>query len=126
MYKSTFGTNVPAQIQFANEHEYYQALGYLAKSDGTTSIHWEHNENQGAWGSEGRIHFYSATPGIPGFFKLTAGRGNVQHRTNCNEFIENIVINNSFVIGGMQDRSSIRATIPKKFIADFDYGLTLP
>lgn len=53
MYKQNFGHN--SQIQFANEHEFYKFLGYLAKSDGSTSLVWEHNENQGAWGSEGRI-----------------------------------------------------------------------
>ena len=58
MYRANFGTKTPPQIQFTSESQYYQALGYLAKSDGTSSIHWEHNENQGAWGSEGRIHFY--------------------------------------------------------------------
>ena len=56
MYKNGFGTQ--NQISFNNESKYYQVLGYLAKSDGTTSIHWENNEMLGAWGSEGRIHFY--------------------------------------------------------------------
>ena len=51
MYKQNFG--IKNQMQFANEHEFYKLLGYLAKSDGSTSLAWEHNENQGAWGSEG-------------------------------------------------------------------------
>lgn len=125
MYRANFGTNTPPQIQFTSENQYYQALGYLAKSDGTSSIHWEHNENQGAWGSEGRIHFYISNPPIPGYFKLTAGTGNVINRTNCNEFIQNIVTNNMFVIGGTQNVANIRATIPPIFISDFNYGLTL-
>lgn len=50
MYKQSFGTN--GQIQFANEHEYYKFLGFLARSDGSTSIVWEHNEEQGAWINE--------------------------------------------------------------------------
>lgn len=53
MYQQSFGRN--GQVQFANEHEFYKFWGYLAKSDGSTSLVWEHNENQGAWGSEGRI-----------------------------------------------------------------------
>lgn len=57
MYKQNFGHN--SQIQFANEHEFYKFLGYLAKSDGSTSLVWEHNENQGAWGSEGRIQIHT-------------------------------------------------------------------
>lgn len=37
------------QMQFADDHEFYQFLGYLAKSDGSSSLVWEHNEDQGAW-----------------------------------------------------------------------------
>ena len=125
MYKANFGTNNPPQIQFNNENEYYQALGYLAKSDGSTSLHWENNENQGAWGSEGRIHFYVRNPLIPGFFKPTAGTGNIISRTNCNEFVKNIVINHSFVMGDTQDIVAIRNTIPASYISDFNHGLTL-
>lgn len=125
MYRTSFGTNTPPQIQFTSESQYYQALGYLAKSDGTSSIHWEHNENQGAWGSEGRIHFYVDNPSIPGFFKPTAGTGNVRIRTNCNEFIENIVNNHHFVMGGIQDVDNVRKTIPESFLNDFDNGLRL-
>lgn len=125
MYQDNFGTNTPPQIQFNNENEYYQALGYLAKSDGTSSIHWENNENQGAWGSEGRIHFYINNPAIPGYFKLTAGTGNIISRTNCNEFIKNIVTNNNFVMGSVQNIANIKNTIPINFLNDFNTGLTL-
>ena len=55
MYKSRFGRN--GQVNFSCPEDYYELLGYLAKSDGTTSITWENNEDQGAWGSEGRICF---------------------------------------------------------------------
>ena len=49
MYKSRFGRN--GQVNFSSPEDYYELLGYLAKSDGTTSITWENNEDQGAWGS---------------------------------------------------------------------------
>lgn len=122
MYKSNFRTQ--NQIRFKSESEYYQALGYLAKSD-KTSIHWERNEQQGAWGSEGRIHFYVQNPNIPGYFRLTAGTGNIYYRTNCNEFIQNLVIDHNFVMGSSQNIDEIRKTIPKQYINDFEYGLTL-
>lgn len=125
MYRTSFGTNTPPQIQFTSESQYYETLGYLAKSDGTSSIHWEHNENQGAWGSEGRIHFYVSNPSIPGFFKFTAGRGKVVNRTNCNEFIENIVTNHNFIMGGIQNIATIRTTVPTQFINNFNNGLIL-
>ena len=57
MYKSYFGRN--GQVRFSSPKEYYELLGYLAKSDGLTSLTWENNEDQGAWGSEGRICFHT-------------------------------------------------------------------
>ena len=109
MYKNSFGTK--NQVHFTSENEYYEALGYLAKSDGTTSIVWEHNEEQGAWGSEGRIHIYTNNFPFINNCKLTAGNGNIRHRTNCNEFIKNIVIDRGdnyywFSIGGSVDSAA--------------------
>ena len=123
MYKSGFGTK--GQIKFNSEKEYYQALGYLAKSDGTSAVVWENNEQQGAWGNEGRIHFYIENLSIPGSFKLTAGVGNIKYRVNCNDFVENLTKNHNFVYGGKQNKQNIKNTIPSEFQDDFEYGLTL-
>jgi len=116
-----YGTQ--GQISFNSDTEYYQALGYLAKSDGTTSLTWENNENQGAWG-EGRIHFYIENPQITGYFRHTKGTGNVVSRVNCNEFLANLYQNHNFVNGATQDIDAIRTTIPSKYISDFNYGLS--
>ena len=43
------------QVSFRDLHEYYFALGFLA-NEKNAEIRWENNEEQGAWGSEGRIH----------------------------------------------------------------------
>lgn len=123
MYKNNFGTN--AQIQFHNEHEYYEFLGYLAKSDGTTSISFEHNENQGAWGSEGRILFYRDSYPFSAYVKHTNGTGNIISRVNCNEFIDNIFVHHGFVEGATQNISNIRSTVPDAYLVDFDRGLSL-
>ena len=99
----------------------------MAKNDGTSSIHWEHNEEQGAWGSEGRIHVSRNAASFPGYFAnaFTAGVGRVLHRINCNEFVEYIVNNHSFELGAVQNQANIRATIPPTYLADFDRGLAL-
>ena len=124
MYKSSFGSK--GQIQFANEHEYYTFLGYLAKSDGSISIVWEHNENQGAWGSEGRIQVHISNMPNIGQLAITAGNGgDVISRINCNEFVENICTNHGFNYGKNQDIIKIRQTIPLQYQADFDKGLNL-
>lgn len=122
MYKSSFGTS--GQVQFANEHEYYKFLGYLAKSDGSTCLVWEHNEEQGAWASEGRIQILRPLP-YPFNLSLTAGVSNIIARVNCNEFIENIRANHNFITGTSQNSAAIRSTIPPQYLQDFDDGMAL-
>lgn len=124
MYKQRFGTN--GQIQFDNENQYYQLLGYLAKSNGSTSIVWEHNEDQGAWGSEGRIQIHTHNMPQIGHYTLTAGNGgNVISRINCNEFVDNLRANHNFRYGKTQDVDAIRTTIPETFLIDFESGLSM-
>lgn len=113
------------QISFNSDSQYYKALGYLAKSDGTTSLTWENNKEQGAWGSEGRIHFYVDNPKISGYFKHTKGTGNIVSRVNCNEFILNLYQNHNFINANNQNIENIRSTVPSQYIDDFNYGLTL-
>ena len=122
MYRRSFGSN--GQVQFNNENEYYQLIGYLAKSDGSSSIVWEHNEEQGAWASEGRIQLFTQIPDIF-HLSLTAGVGNIWRRVNCNEFVENLRADHNFVIGYRQNIASVRSTIPPAFLPDFEIGLNL-
>lgn len=121
MYKSTFGTQ--NQIQFNNEHEFYELLGFLAKSDGSTSLVWEHNENQGAWGSEGRIQFYTSNHPFAATLPYSAGVGSVANRVNCNEFIKHIINNHGFSVGRQQNIDTIKTTIPPQYLPDFERGL---
>ncbi len=125
MFKNSFGTH--GQLTFNNEHEFYRFLGFLARSEGETSLVFEHNEQQGAWGSEGRIQIHTSDfltkwADIP----TTAGNGgNVLRRINCNEFIKEIISNHAFIEGMTQDIASIRATIPSAFVDDFNNGLAM-
>ena len=123
MYRQSFGSI--GQVRFSDEHEYYRLLGYLAKSDGSTELAWEHNEEQGAWGSEGRIKFRKPHPNKIGTLKLTAGVGNVLYRVNCNSFVENLYTDHHFVRGRHQNIEQIRATVPEQFLNDFNAGLNL-
>ena len=123
MYRKSFGSI--GQVQFADEHEYYRLLGYLAKSDGSTELAWEHNEEQGAWGCEGRIKFRKPKPDGIGTLKLTAGVGNILYRVNCNSFVENLYADHHFTRGLMQNIPLIQTSIPPQFIDDFNEGLNL-
>lgn len=124
MYQANFGTK--QQISFNSESEYYELLGYLSKSDGSTILVWEDNDLQGAWTKEGRILFFVAQPAtLRANLLHTAGNGNINSRVNCNEFILNIRANHSFVLGETQNVPNIRATVPQQYIAAFDAGLQL-
>jgi hypothetical protein len=125
MARKKFGTK--GQIRFDSDGDYFEALGFLAKNDGTTSLHWEKNEEQGAWGSEGRIHCHKDLDKFPSYFSsaFTAGRGGVLKRINCNDYVGHIFQEHGFVEGKTQDRTSIISTIPKIHIDDFNRGLAL-
>lgn len=115
------------QIRFSDEHEFYEALGFLSKNNGTTSYHWEHNEDQGAWGSEGRIHCYKDIAKFPQYFSnaFTKGTGNVIHRINCNDYVKYLVKFHDFQFGHHQNITTIRATVPRKYRGDFNRGFNL-
>ena len=123
MYRSCFGNK--GQVQCSKPNDYYELLGYLAKSDGTTALVWEHNEDQGAWGSEGRLHFYEKIVPLASHLKFTRGNGSIAHRVNCNAFVDHIIRHHGFVSGKVQNIAHIRSTIPTRYIPDFDRGLSL-
>jgi hypothetical protein len=113
------------QIAFNTNNEFYESLGFLSKNNDTTSLHWEHNETSGAWGSEGRIHFYIEDRFYPLYFSrsFTAGTGNIIHRVNCNEYVEYISTHHYFQMGHIQNTQNILTTIPSRYLTDFNRGL---
>ena len=124
MYKKEFGTR--RRMKFETPEIYWETLRFLAKSDGSIAIVWERNEEQGAWGSEGRIHCHKNLEKftIPLQRKFTRGRAKkVLHRINCNEFIKDITLNHAFVLGESQPTVRIRETVPEMYLVDFDRGL---
>ena len=53
MYKQYFGKR--NKMRFDSPEEYYETLGFLAKSDNSIELVWEDNDDQGAWGKEGEF-----------------------------------------------------------------------
>lgn len=90
MSKLIYGRN--QQVQFFSEEEKKEAIDYILNNPENVdfNIH-EHNEQQGAWAPEDRIHFKSEE-GVPYCLKrqMTAGRGDMYGRINCKEFCEEI------------------------------------
>ena len=124
MHKKTFGTK--GQVRFATEADYYEFLGYLAKEDGTTKVVWETNDEQGAWGQEGRIQFYVVQPkALAAKLLHTSGTGSITSRVNCNDFVEHIASHHHFVPNGSQNKVKVRSSLLPAHLADFDRGLAL-
>ena len=86
MSKLIYGRN--QQIQFKNDTEKQEAIDYILNTPSNVDfkIH-EDNQNQGAWGPEERIHFYSEE-GVHECLKrqMTEGRRDLSGRINCKEF----------------------------------------
>ena len=123
MYKSFFGKN--KQVSFTCPEEYYELLGFLAKSDGSVSLTWENNEDQGAWGSEGRVCFHTSRLPAVGCLRFTAGNGSIYKRVNCNAFVEHLCRYHNYVQGKYQNVGAIRKTIPEQYMSDFERGLRM-
>lgn len=110
------------QVHFPNAHEYYYILGLLAMSN-RTSIVWEHNEDQGAWGSEGRIHVYADLGLFSPYFDITAGNGRVLGRINCNDYVSKLRNRHNFTLGVTQNIPLVMSTVSRQYWADFIRGL---
>ena len=87
MGKLVFGKN--DQVCFDSEEELRIAIDYILNSDNVDFNVHEDNQNQGAWGPEDRIHFYSEV-GVPDCLKknMTEGRAGLYGRINCKEFCD--------------------------------------
>lgn len=110
------------QVSFRNLIEYYYALGFLADNK-RAELRWEHNEEQGAWGSEGRIHCLIPESQFPQYFKFTAGRGNIYARINCNDYVGTLVTEHKFAYNGKKNNVEIiKATVPEQYIQIFIEG----
>lgn len=111
------------QISFSNEQEKYSFIGYITSHG--VRVTWERNNEQGAWGEEGRIIFVS--PHVEVHFPTlgySAGNSAYYSRLNCNEFVLEL-LDLGFVYGNQQNVAVIRNSIPKPYQADFDAGCAL-
>lgn len=120
MENLTYGSQ--GQVSFPDWHQYYYALGFLANPQ-NAEIRWENNEEQGAWGSEGRIHCLVPESCFPQNFRFTAGRGNIYARINCNDYVGVLVKQHRFNYNSRgQNVDAIVATVPDEYRQDFMDG----
>lgn len=120
MPKMRFG--LQGQVSFKDLNEYYYSLGFLANQR-NAELRWENNEEQGAWGSEGRIYCYVPAETFPQCFRFTAGTGSVYARVNCNDYVGTLVTEHHFAYnGGAHNLAKILETVPEKYRDAFKEG----
>ena len=91
-------------IVYTSWESFAFSLGYLANEIhyrnigglGIIELHFEGNDEQGAWGKEGRIHYYGTEEYLMSTFfdwynAKSAGVGNITCRINSNEYMYSLV-----------------------------------
>lgn len=114
------------QLCFADDHEYYRALGSLCRHDSYT-ITFETNSETESWGDAFRIKCLESDDRIPDAF-YNAMR--TARRINCNDYVQNLYefhhfdfdVANKVLVG---DYNRVKETVPSKYHFDFDEGYRL-
>ena len=115
MIKLDYQTNNPrwglSGIRYSSWEDYAFALGFLSnirhynnKYNGNTAlidVHFEGNDLQGAWGKEGRIHYYGDLSFLRNYFpdwnnNKSAGVGRITCRINSNDYIYSLIFDYGF------------------------------
>lgn len=138
-------------ILFRNQNEFFEVLGYLAKSGRLVSIDAEIPLSKvpdfiaefgnvrytpidegitvsgmpGKVGPQYRINIATII-NVPTYLTefLGIGRGtNIAARINKSLFVKKLVSQYGFMFGSTQNTENIRSTIPPQFINDFERGL---
>ena len=98
-------------IRYSSWEAFAFALGYLANrlhyrninDSGLIELHFESNDNQGAWGKEGRIHYYGERAYLSSEFldwynAKSAGVNNITYRINSNDYMYSLVYEFGFEV----------------------------
>lgn len=115
MIQLDYRTNNPrwgiSGIEYSSWDDFAFALGYLANgihyrnmnNSGLIELHFERNDAQGAWGKEGRIHYYGTESFLASAFgdwydAKSAGTGNITYRVNSNDYMYSLVYDFGFEV----------------------------
>ncbi len=106
-----------SQLSFANEEEYYMALGIFANPK-LSRVYIEDNAKRGSFSDASRLHIYSHTKkgNLPQALKNAMKNGG---RINCNPYVDNLIENHGFVLSGnvvVATLENVLKTIPKEEI----------
>lgn len=116
MENLNFGTLV-----FDNDKEYYIALGAFCNSRAFSNS-YEPNKATGSYADAYRIRKLATTKNLIDLIQKAIRSGN---RINCNQFVNHIMLNHSFIQNGKKISGTLEnviRTVPEEYISDFIYG----
>lgn len=103
------------QLSFANEEEYYMALGIFTNPK-LARVYIEDNAKRGSFSDANRLRIYSEAQrsNLPQALEnAMKDRG----RINCNQYVDNLIKNHGFVLSGnvvVGTLENVLKTIPKE------------
>ena len=111
------------QLCFAEDHEYYRALGSLCRP-GAYTITFETNSDTESWSDAFRIKCLLGDDQIPDAFVIAM---RTARRINCNDYVQNLYEYHGFdfdvgekvLIG---DYDKVIETVPQQYHSDFKEG----
>lgn len=122
MYSLVWGK--AQQLCFADDHEYYRALGSLCRTDSYT-ITFETNSETESWGDAFRIKCLRSDSQTPDAF-IDAMR--TARRINCNDYVQNLYEYHDFDVGNkvlIGNYEKVKKTVPSSYYYDFEEGYNL-
>ena len=83
------------KVIFTSEEDFFEALGYLSNHTRGIRLDWENYPNK--WGIEGRVWIAnSSNAPLSLRSAFSVGIEYVDHRLNCNEYIEYLISNHGY------------------------------
>lgn len=131
MAQLDWGTGIG--LHFNSDNEYYETLGFLAKSPSLVDIYTHENEESGAWAGQGKLDTTIEKRSLPDGLKRSFIQSG-DSRLSVTDYVRNLVINHGFTkyydpTGNKytfyrfpENVESVRNTVPSKYISDFDRG----
>lgn len=120
-------------LHFEDNEEYYETLGYLAKNPALVDVYTHDNDKSGAWAGQGKLQTRVAKKNLPeGLRRSFILSGD--DRLSVTDYVRNLIDNHGFddyedPTGYLytfyrmpSDVSNVRATVPTRYLDDFDRG----
>ncbi len=122
-------------LEFENESEYYETLGFLSKETRPIDIFTHENQRSGARAPQGKLKINFAGH-IPEPLAFAFDQSN-DDRLSVSDYVDNLVNNHAFTrfvdpTGRRytyhiypESLEAVRETVPTRFLVDFERGYNL-